>query len=51
MSMFTNFPEHRMGSFVVIILAIITVSNIIAARIVGEEIGTCFIFMQHYSVH
>ena len=35
MSMFTNFPEHRMGSFVVIILAIITVSNIIAARIVG----------------
>jgi len=35
MSMFTNFPENRMGSFVVIILAIITVSNIIAARIVG----------------
>jgi flagellar protein FlaJ len=33
--MFTNFPENRMGSFVVIILAIITVSNIIAARIVG----------------
>jgi archaeal flagellar protein FlaJ len=35
MSMFTNFPEKEMGNFVVIILAIITLSNIIAARIVG----------------
>ena len=35
MSMFTNFPENEMGNFVVIILAIITISNIIAARIVG----------------
>src|SRR5512136_660523 len=35
MSMFTNFPEREMGNFVVIILAIITISNIIAARIVG----------------
>jgi flagellar protein FlaJ len=35
MSMFTNFPEKEMGNFVVIILAIITISNIIAARIVG----------------
>lgn len=35
MSMFTNFPEKEMGNFVVIILTIITVSNIIAARIVG----------------
>jgi flagellar protein FlaJ len=35
MSMFTNFPEKEMGNFVVISLVIITVSNIIAARIVG----------------
>jgi flagellar protein FlaJ len=35
MSMFTNFPEKEMGNFVVISLIIITVSNIIAARIVG----------------
>jgi flagellar protein FlaJ len=35
MSMFTNFPEREMGNFVVISLIIITVSNIIAARIVG----------------
>jgi flagellar protein FlaJ len=35
MSMFTNFPEKEMGIFVVITLAIITISNIIAARIVG----------------
>jgi len=35
MSMFTNFPEKEMGNFVVVSLTIITVSNIIAARIVG----------------
>jgi flagellar protein FlaJ len=35
MSMFTNFPEKEMGNFVVISLTIITISNIIAARIVG----------------
>jgi flagellar protein FlaJ len=35
MSMFTNFPEKEMGNFVVISLMIITISNIIAARIVG----------------
>ena len=35
MSMFTNFPEKEMGNFVVITLTIITISNIIAARIVG----------------
>lgn len=35
MSMFTNFPEKEMGTYVVITLTIITVSNIIAARIVG----------------
>jgi flagellar protein FlaJ len=35
MSMFTNFPEKEMGNFVVISLTIITVSNIVAARIVG----------------
>ena len=35
MSMFTNFPEKEMGNFVVIILIIITVGNIFAARIVG----------------
>ncbi len=35
MSMFTNFPEKEMGNFVVMSLMIITVSNIIAARIVG----------------
>jgi flagellar protein FlaJ len=35
MSMFTNFPEQLMLVFVVNTLIIITVSNIIAARIVG----------------
>jgi flagellar protein FlaJ len=35
MSMFTNFPEKEMGNFVVMSLTIITISNIIAARIVG----------------
>lgn len=35
LSMFTNFPEKEMGTFVVIILTIITISNIIAARVVG----------------
>jgi flagellar protein FlaJ len=35
MSMFTNFPEKEMGTYVVITLTIITVSNIIAARVVG----------------
>ncbi len=35
MSMFTNFPEKEMGNFVVISLTIITISNIVAARIVG----------------
>ena len=35
MSMFTNFPEREMGNFVVISLTIITISNIVAARIVG----------------
>jgi flagellar protein FlaJ len=35
MSMFTNFPEKEMGVYVVTTLTIITISNIIAARIVG----------------
>lgn len=35
MSMFTNFPEKEMGNFVVMSLTIITLSNILAARIVG----------------
>lgn len=35
LTMFSNFPEQEMGTFVVICLTIITVSNIIAARIVG----------------
>jgi flagellar protein FlaJ len=35
MSMFTNFPEKEMGVYVVITLTMITVSNIMAARIVG----------------
>ncbi len=35
MSMFTNFPEKEMGTFVVICLTIITASNIFAARVVG----------------
>ena len=51
MSMFTNFPEKEMGTFVVITLAIITISNIIAARIVAVGIATCFISRQRYSVH
>jgi flagellar protein FlaJ len=35
LSMFSNFPEKEMGVFVVTILTIITVSNIVAARVVG----------------
>jgi len=35
MGMFTNFPEKEMGAFVVICLIIITVSDIIAAKLVG----------------
>jgi flagellar protein FlaJ len=35
LNMFSNFPEGQMGTFVVIILTIITVSNIVAARVVG----------------
>jgi len=35
LNMFSNFPEKEMGTFVVIILTIITASNIIAARVVG----------------
>lgn len=35
MSLFTNFPEKEMGTYVVITLIMITVSNIVAARIVG----------------
>jgi flagellar protein FlaJ len=35
MSMFTNFPEKEMGFYVVTTLTIITISNIIAARVVG----------------
>jgi len=35
LTMFSNFPEKEMGTFVVICLTIITVSNIIAARVVG----------------
>ena len=35
MSMFTNFPEKEMGFYVVTSLTIITISNIIAARVVG----------------
>jgi flagellar protein FlaJ len=35
MGMFTNFPEKEVGAFVVISLTIITVSNILAAKIFG----------------
>ncbi|MDO9325699.1 MAG: archaellar assembly protein FlaJ [Methanoregula sp.] len=35
MSLLSNFPEKEMMTFVVIILTIITISNIFAARIVG----------------
>jgi flagellar protein FlaJ len=35
LNMFSNFPEKEMGIFVVITLAIITISNIVAARVVG----------------
>jgi archaeal flagellar protein FlaJ len=35
MSMLSNFPEKEMGTFVVIILTMITISDIFAARIVG----------------
>jgi archaeal flagellar protein FlaJ len=35
MTMLSNFPEKEMGTFVVIILTMITVSDIFAARIVG----------------
>lgn len=35
LSMFTNFPEKEMGVFVVNILTILTISNIVASRVVG----------------
>lgn len=35
LSMFTNFPEQEMGAFIVIILIMITVSDVLAARVVG----------------
>jgi flagellar protein FlaJ len=35
MNLFTNFPAAAMQTYVTISLAILTVSNIIAARIVG----------------
>jgi flagellar protein FlaJ len=35
MNMFTNFPEPVMGTYVVIILTILTAANIIIAKIVG----------------
>ena len=35
MSLFSNFPQQEMNSYVIITLAIMTISNIIAARIVG----------------
>jgi flagellar protein FlaJ len=35
LNMFTNFPEDVMGTYVVIILTILTVANIIIAKIVG----------------
>jgi len=35
MGMFTNFPEKEMGIYVAIMLTIITVSNIVAAKVVG----------------
>jgi len=35
MSMFTNFPEKEMGVYVVTTLTMITISNILAAKIVG----------------
>jgi len=35
MTMLSNFPEKEMMTFVVIIVTIITISNIVAARIVG----------------
>ena len=35
LNMFTNFPENVMGTYVVIILTILTVANVIIAKIVG----------------
>jgi flagellar protein FlaJ len=35
MNMFTNFPEPVMGTYVVIILTILTAANIIISKIVG----------------
>ena len=35
LNMFTNFPENVMGTYVIIILSILTAANIIIARIVG----------------
>jgi archaeal flagellar protein FlaJ len=35
LSMFTNFSEKEMGFFVVVILTIITIGDIVAARVVG----------------
>jgi flagellar protein FlaJ len=35
LNMFTNFPENVMGTYVIIILSILTAANIIIAKIVG----------------
>jgi flagellar protein FlaJ len=35
LSMFTNFPQQEMGNFVVIVLTMLTISNIVAAKVVG----------------
>jgi flagellar protein FlaJ len=35
MNLFTNFPENVMGTYVVIIITILTVANIMVAKIVG----------------
>jgi archaeal flagellar protein FlaJ len=48
MNMFTNFPEKEMGQFVVICLTMITISNIIAAKIVGG--GDRYMFYLYTSI-
>jgi flagellar protein FlaJ len=48
MSMLSNFPEKEMGTFVVIILTMLTVSNIVAARVVGG--GDRYMFYFYTSI-
>ena len=44
MNLFSNFPAAAMQVYVIITVSILTIANIIAARIVGGGIDTCIYF-------